>query len=284
MTQARRAVQRHPWESVRDTIRHRSGPFGGRVHRGTSVPRPERALLDPDEQPGSGSRMRLLVPGVAATVVVVGTAGVVVGANRGSGLDAVPAAVPQDISMREMGNVSRSEQRLWPEASQTPSASAMASATPSATASAASASPKASATSSAKVTPKATASTKASTSAASGSVANCPKPSGWLGANAQKVYQASCVAFPYVTAYGGSRAGDSGPHGTGHAVDIMITGSRGSEIAAYMRSHAAELGITEVIYQQKIWTTQRSSEGWRAMEDRGSATANHMDHVHVTVS
>jgi hypothetical protein len=28
---------------------------------------------------------------------------------------------------------------------------------------------------------------------------------------------------------------------------------------------------------------QRSSEGWRWMEDRGSTTANHYDHVHVTV-
>jgi hypothetical protein len=34
---------------------------------------------------------------------------------------------------------------------------------------------------------------------------------------------------------------------------------------------------------QKIWTVQRGSEGWRGMSDRGSATANHYDHVHVSV-
>jgi hypothetical protein len=28
---------------------------------------------------------------------------------------------------------------------------------------------------------------------------------------------------------------------------------------------------------------QRSAEGWRWMEDRGSTTANHYDHVHATV-
>ncbi|MDQ1640746.1 MAG: hypothetical protein QOJ90_97, partial [Actinomycetota bacterium] len=27
----------------------------------------------------------------------------------------------------------------------------------------------------------------------------------------------------------------------------------------------------------------RSSEGWRPMADRGSTTANHYDHVHVSV-
>jgi hypothetical protein len=38
-----------------------------------------------------------------------------------------------------------------------------------------------------------------------------------------------------------------------------------------------------VIWSQHIWTVQRSSEGWRAMPDRGSTTANHYDHVHVSV-
>jgi hypothetical protein len=38
-----------------------------------------------------------------------------------------------------------------------------------------------------------------------------------------------------------------------------------------------------VIWSQQIWTVDRGSEGWRYMEDRGSTTANHYDHVHVTV-
>jgi hypothetical protein len=36
------------------------------------------------------------------------------------------------------------------------------------------------------------------------------------------------------------------------------------------------------MYSQRIWSVERSSEGWRYVEDRGSATANHYDHVHVT--
>ena len=41
--------------------------------------------------------------------------------------------------------------------------------------------------------------------------------------------------------------------------------------------------MSEVLYSQKIWTVQRSSEGWRSFSDRGSTTANHYDHVHVSV-
>jgi hypothetical protein len=37
-----------------------------------------------------------------------------------------------------------------------------------------------------------------------------------------------------------------------------------------------------VIYAQKIWSVKRGGEGWRGMSDRGSVTANHYDHVHVS--
>jgi hypothetical protein len=62
----------------------------------------------------------------------------------------------------------------------------------------------------------------------------------------------------------------------------MCSSSLGDDIAAFVRSNANALGVSEVIWEQQIWTVERSSEGWRPMEDRGSATANHMDHVHVT--
>jgi hypothetical protein len=104
-----------------------------------------------------------------------------------------------------------------------------------------------------------------------------------LTPDAIRVHRAVCAAFPSVTSYGGVRSGDGGEHGTGQALDIMVTGSTGDEIAAYVKAHYRELGVSEVIWEQRIWTVQRSSEGWRGMEDRGSATANHYDHVHVTV-
>ena len=34
--------------------------------------------------------------------------------------------------------------------------------------------------------------------------------------------------------------------------------------------------------RQHIWSVERAGEGWRGMSDRGSTTANHYDHVHVT--
>jgi hypothetical protein len=100
-------------------------------------------------------------------------------------------------------------------------------------------------------------------------------------ANTIAVYRSVCAAFPSVSAWGG-RSG-SGDHGAGLALDIMVTGSIGDAIAEYVRAHAAELGVSEVIWEQQIWTVERSSEGWRPMEDRGSPTANHFDHVHVSV-
>jgi hypothetical protein len=102
--------------------------------------------------------------------------------------------------------------------------------------------------------------------------------------NAIDVHRAVCAAFPQVTSYGGVRPGDTGDHGTGHALDIMTSGSTGDQIAEWVRAHASELGVSYVIWAQHIWSVERSSEGWRAMEDRGSVTANHYDHVHVSVN
>lgn len=101
-----------------------------------------------------------------------------------------------------------------------------------------------------------------------------------LGPNARAVYRAVCAAFPDISSYGGYR-GD-GMHAQGRALDVMVSGDYGWQVAEWARANAGDLGISEVIYSQKIWTVERSSEGWRSMEDRGSTTANHYDHVHVT--
>lgn len=98
--------------------------------------------------------------------------------------------------------------------------------------------------------------------------------------NIKKVHQAVCARFPEISTYGTFR-GD-GEHARGIAVDIMVSGARGWEVAEYLRANRAALGISYVIYSQKIWSVQRSGEGWRGMSNRGSATANHYDHVHVT--
>lgn len=102
-----------------------------------------------------------------------------------------------------------------------------------------------------------------------------------LTPDAVRVHRAVCAAFPQITTYGGMRS--DGEHGQGRALDIMVTGSTGTAIAEFVRANSAALGASEVLWSQRIWTVQRSSEGWRPMSDRGSTTANHYDHVHVTV-
>ena len=97
------------------------------------------------------------------------------------------------------------------------------------------------------------------------------------------VLRAVCAQFPNISGYGGYRAGSGGYHGSGQAIDAMISGEAGWEVARWVRDNASSLGVIEVIYSQKIWTTQRSGEGWRSMSGRGSASADHYDHVHISV-
>ncbi|TMQ90767.1 hypothetical protein ETD83_34040 [Actinomadura soli] len=95
--------------------------------------------------------------------------------------------------------------------------------------------------------------------------------------------------FPSI---GCSRPGDPQDHGSGRACDFMeSTGGQmpsasaqahGDRVAQYVIDNASRLGIKYVIWKQRIYD-MRSSGGWRQMEDRGSVTQNHYDHVHVSV-
>ena len=95
------------------------------------------------------------------------------------------------------------------------------------------------------------------------------------------VHEAVCANFPQITTYGTFR-GD-GEHAQGRAVDVMISGETGWDVAEFLRANYAALDIEYIIYAQHIWSVDRGGEGWRSMSDRGSTTANHYDHVHVTV-
>ena len=97
------------------------------------------------------------------------------------------------------------------------------------------------------------------------------------------VYRSVCNAFPEITSYGGWS--NHGEHSSGRAIDIMTSDVElGTAIAEFLRAHASELNLYDVIWRQHIWTPERASEGWRSMPSRGSATANHYDHVHVSVN
>ena len=95
------------------------------------------------------------------------------------------------------------------------------------------------------------------------------------------IHDVVCANWPQITSYGTWR-GD-GEHGQGRAIDIMTNGATGWDVANFLRANYSALGIEYIIYSQNIWSVERAGEGWRGMSDRGSTTANHYDHVHVTV-
>ena len=82
---------------------------------------------------------------------------------------------------------------------------------------------------------------------------------------------------------GGTRASaaDPGGHPSGLALDYMVMSdvALGEAIVEYHRANWDELGVDYLIYRQRMLSSPSGS--WQPMEDRGSATANHMDHPHV---
>jgi hypothetical protein len=72
------------------------------------------------------------------------------------------------------------------------------------------------------------------------------------------------------------------------AIDILVStvygkvpsddNALGEKVAAFALAHQAEHAITYVIWRQRY----NDGSGWDPMEDRGSITQNHYDHVHVS--
>jgi hypothetical protein len=67
-------------------------------------------------------------------------------------------------------------------------------------------------------------------------------------------------------------------HPLGYALDLMARGAEGDRIAACAVRNREALGISYVIWKQRI----DYGSGWEPMADRGSATENHVDHVHIS--
>jgi uncharacterized protein YgiM (DUF1202 family) len=111
-----------------------------------------------------------------------------------------------------------------------------------------------------------------------------------LKPNAIKVHRAARAKFPQIKTYYTLRAGVFTDHSTGRALDLMIPNYKsasgkalGYKVAAWAKANARDLGINYVIWNQHIWNIRRDSEGWRYMADRGDDSANHHNHVHITV-
>ncbi|MGI5155529.1 coiled-coil domain-containing protein [Microbispora sp. CA-102843] len=87
------------------------------------------------------------------------------------------------------------------------------------------------------------------------------------------------------------RAENSGEHPLGRACDFMMSSggampsaemkALGDSVAAWAIKNGPKLGVMYVIWQQRIYNL--GHPGWRTMSDRGGITANHYDHVHISM-
>ncbi|MER6578062.1 hypothetical protein [Nonomuraea sp. NPDC001023] len=98
--------------------------------------------------------------------------------------------------------------------------------------------------------------------------------------------------FPMKYGVGCLRPGDPGEHGKGRACDFMMSrggtmasgadADRGDALAEWLIKNGARIGVMYIIWKQRYYDI-RSGGGWDPMSDRGGVTANHYDHVHVSV-
>lgn len=109
-----------------------------------------------------------------------------------------------------------------------------------------------------------------------------------LAPNAEQARRLIMQAFPQIQDSGGWRPPDGfNEHSSGQALDVMIPNpgtpegkALGSRINQWLIQNADALGIQYDLWQQAQWNPDGTTSG---MENRGGATANHMDHVHVRV-
>ena len=121
--------------------------------------------------------------------------------------------------------------------------------------------------------------------AAAGAVARIKNSAGPVAPQVQAAANAVVSNVPGADSItlGGTRpsAADPGGHPSGLALDYMVMSDAalGDAIVEYHIAHWDELGVDYIIWQQRMLSSPNGS--WKAMADRGGATANHMDHPHV---
>lgn len=118
-----------------------------------------------------------------------------------------------------------------------------------------------------------------------------PTTSGCITARTlHAMQQAKAAGFNhYVSCYRGS---GSGEHPKGRACDFAAATSGfggtasgadrtyGNRLAAYFTANASRLGVLYVIWYRQIWM---ASTGWRAYNGSGSPSADHTNHVHLSM-
>ncbi|HEY3339976.1 MAG TPA: hypothetical protein VGK18_15865 [Propionicimonas sp.] len=92
----------------------------------------------------------------------------------------------------------------------------------------------------------------------------------------------------------GCGAGTTSEHKEGRALDWRMSVKSASQrkrvgqAVAWLTANNGEvayrLGVMYIIWNQQIWSLYYPELGWRRMADRGSVTANHKNHVHISLS
>ncbi len=89
-------------------------------------------------------------------------------------------------------------------------------------------------------------------------------------------------------------SGGTSEHKEGRALDWHMDSRKAkdrakvADMVKWMTANNGEvayrLGVMYIIWNQKIWSIYYQELGWRKMANRGSWTANHKDHVHISLS
>jgi hypothetical protein len=69
-------------------------------------------------------------------------------------------------------------------------------------------------------------------------------------------------------------------HGTGRALDIFVTGTKGDTVADYIATHANALGFQLVIWNRTLWKVTAAGGASRAY----SGPNPHTDHIHAELT
>ncbi|MGV0746509.1 hypothetical protein [Mycolicibacterium sp. XJ870] len=100
--------------------------------------------------------------------------------------------------------------------------------------------------------------------------------------------RAVSATFPQILDIGGVRSDSLKWHPHGMAIDVMIPNpstpegiALGDRIVAYAIDNADRFDVNHVIWRQVSYSHNGSR---KRMSDRGGATANHYDHVHIATN
>lgn len=120
-----------------------------------------------------------------------------------------------------------------------------------------------------------------------------------LTPDALRVLRCVQQQLPSPIGYGGVAERPDNPrsdHPAGRAVDVMVSAGAalpdtiqagyGQQVATFVQSNAAGLGVRYIIWDKQQWNADRPEQGWQPYQHPSGGTGvtlDHRDHVHVSV-